>query len=164
MSTNRQTPSKQTAGGIGIFEELLTERTTTSNEIKQFIIERENTLERLECEETEKERLLVQISNLKINFAKETQARSMNVELKNEVERLLKESEEALASLKDELNTGKTATSNEIRQLMIERDNALERLECGETEKERLLVQISNLEFTNPHLFVNGKSGSHKVV
>ena len=36
--------------------------------------------------------------------------------------------------------------TNEINQLVIERDSALERVEQGQTEKERLQVRISDLE------------------
>ena len=39
--------------------------------------------------------------------------------------------------------------TNEISQLIIERDSALERVEQGQTEKERLQVQISELEVRN---------------
>ncbi len=36
--------------------------------------------------------------------------------------------------------------SNEISQLVIERDNAFKQLEHDQTEKERLQVRISDLE------------------
>ena len=36
--------------------------------------------------------------------------------------------------------------TNEINQLVIERDSALERVEQGQTEKEQLQVRISDLE------------------
>ena len=39
--------------------------------------------------------------------------------------------------------------TNQIGQLMIERDSVLERVEQGQTEKERLQARISDLEVSN---------------
>ena len=87
----------------------------------------------------------------------------MAQELKDEAERLQREALDESETLKvsheisvplssvlkffrqRELSAQKAMTTNEISRVVTERDAALERLKCGQTEKELLQVQISDL-------------------